>query len=119
MQRPRKGRLRFSEPQRTNLLGVYNGVILHADPRIPQAVSGADSTLAVASTRRAVFCGAQAAVMGYGRENGQNRFTWVEKAFDYGNSLGVSAGAIFGLKKSVFNSVDYATVVMATYAASS
>lgn len=101
----------------TGSLGVYNGVILHKDPRIPQAVSGADSTLAVASTRRAVFCGAQAAVCGYGRENGQNRFTWVEETFDYGNKLGVSAGMIWGLKKSVFNSTDFGTIVLATYAA--
>lgn len=34
-----------------------------------------------------------------------------------GNKLGVSAGMIFGLKKAVFNSVDYATIGISTYAA--
>lgn len=33
------------------------------------------------------------------------------------NMLGVSAGLIFGMKKTVFNSADFATIVMPTYAA--
>jgi len=39
-----------------------------------------------------------------------------EEEFDYGNKLGVSAGMIFGLKKSVFNSADFATIAIDTYA---
>jgi N4-gp56 family major capsid protein len=95
-------------------LGMYNGVILHADPRVPAAISAG---AAVTNTRRAVFMGAQAGVMGYGRDNGPERFTWVEELFDFQNQLGVSAGLIWGLKKAVFNSLDYATIVLATYAA--
>jgi len=95
-------------------LGVYNGVILHSDSRITQGVT---SGAAQASTRRAVFCGAQAAIMAYGRDNGPERFTWVEELFDYENELGVSAGLIWGLKKAVFNSTDYATIVCSSYAA--
>lgn len=33
------------------------------------------------------------------------------------NELGVSAGSIFGLKKTVFNSADFATITASTYAA--
>lgn len=33
------------------------------------------------------------------------------------NQLGVSAGLIFGLKKTVFNSLDYATITLDCYAA--
>ncbi len=95
-------------------LGVYNGVILHSDFRIPLAV---DSAVAQANIRRAIFCGAQASIMAFGRDSGPERFTWVEELFDYGNQLGVSAGLIFGLKKTVFNSLDYATIIMSTYAA--
>lgn len=95
-------------------LGVYNGVILHSDIRVGP---GINSSAAVANTRRAAFLGGQAAVCGYGRDNGPERFTWVEELFDYENELGVSAGMIWGLKKTVFNSLDFATVVMATYAA--
>ena len=56
-------------------------------------------------------------MLGYGRDNGPERYTWVEELFDYENELGVSAGLIFGLKKAVFNSADFATVVTSSYAA--
>lgn len=95
-------------------LGVYNGVILHSDTRVTQGVT---SGAAQSNTRRSVFCGAQAGMMAYGRDNGPERFTWVEELFDYENELGVSAGMIWGLKKSVFNSTDYATIVCSSYAA--
>lgn len=95
-------------------LGVYNGVVLHSDTRITQ---GVNSAAAVANVRRAVFCGAQSAAVAFGRDNGPERFTWVEELFDFENQLGVSAGTIYGLKKTVFNSVDYGTIVMSTYAA--
>lgn len=94
-------------------LGVYNGVILHSDARV---ANGCVTTTTYANTRRAVFCGAQAAVLGFGRDNGPNRFTWVEELFDYENELGVSAGLIWGLKKSVFNSTDFGTIAVSTYA---
>ena len=96
-------------------LGVYNNVVLHATTRVPYGVHSTTG-LDVTGVRRAILCGAQAGVVGYGRENGPTRYTWVEETFDYGNKLGVSAGSIFGLKKSVFNSADYATVVISTYA---
>lgn len=97
-------------------LGVYNQTILHSDTRIPQGVSGATG-LAVTAVRRNFFCGAQAAVVGFGQDNGPNRMTWDEKTFDYGNKLGVAVGMIWGLKKSVFNSADYGVIVIPTYAA--
>jgi hypothetical protein len=95
---------------------VYNGVILHSDSRVPNGVSGATG-LAVTAVRRNIFCGAQAAVMAYGQNNGPNNFHWAEQLFDYGNRLGVEAGSIWGLKKTVFNSTDYATIVLSSYAA--
>lgn len=96
-------------------LGVYNNVILHEDARVTQGYN--PSTLAAITTvRRAVFCGAQAGMIGFGRDNAPNKFTWVEELFDYENQLGVSAGLIFGLKKTTFNSADFATVVMSSYA---
>jgi len=99
-------------------LGMYNGIIIHSDYRMPLGVNSATTTNTVANTRRGVFVGAQAAMMAFGRDNGPERFTWVEELFDYENELGVSAGLIFGLKKTVFNSTDFATIVLATYAAS-
>lgn len=98
-------------------LGVYNGTILHSDYRVTPGVSGATSNGAsVANVRRAVFAGAQACMMAYGRDAGPERYTWVEELFDYENQLGVSAGLIFGLKTTYFNSQYFAAIVESTYA---
>lgn len=99
----------------TGALGIYNGIILHEAYRIPNAVSNAGA--AVASTRRAVLCGAQAAIFACGQDNGPEKMTWNEELFDYQNQLGVEAGMIFGLGKTTFNSADFATVCLDTYAA--
>lgn len=96
----------------TGALGMYNGVVLHRWNRIP-------ASPAAATVRRAALCGAQAIAMAFGQGNGPSKFTWVEKEFDYGNQLGVSAGSIFGMKKIQFNSKDYGVIVMSTYAAAS
>lgn len=95
-------------PIYTGALGEYNGVILHESTRVPFVTAG---------VYRAVFSGAQAGAIAFGQNNGPNMFTWVEELFDYGNQLGVSAGTIFGTKKMVFNSQDFGTIVIATYAA--
>lgn len=100
----------------TGALGVYHGVILHEAVRVAPGVHSVNGT-AVANTRRAVFCGAQAAMLAFGQDNGPDKFVWVEELFDYENQLGVSAGTIFGLKKARFNSADFATIVASTYAA--
>ena len=98
-------------------LGVYNGAIIHSDYRVSTGAAVASSTVAITTVRRAVLCGAQAGMIGFGRDNGPERYTWVEELFDYENELGVSAGLIFGLKKTVFNSLDFATIVTSSYAA--
>lgn len=88
-------------------LGEYSGVILHESTRIPSVTT---------NVRRAVLCGAQAVIMGVGQDNNPEKMTWVEETFDYGNQLGVSAGLIFGMKRAVFNSIDFGTVVVSTRA---
>jgi N4-gp56 family major capsid protein len=102
-------------PIYTGALGEYNGVVLHSSTRVPQGVNGAS---AVTTTRRAIFCGAQAALMAYGQKDQSAEMSWVEELFDYQNQLGVSAGMIAGLKKAVFNSEDFGVITASTYAAS-
>jgi N4-gp56 family major capsid protein len=103
-------------PIYTGALGEYNGVILHSSARLPQAISGS-AAVAITNTRVAAFCGAQAVGMAFGRDNGPERFNWVEDFFDYDNQFGVAAGCIAGMKKLVFNSADFATIQVNTYAA--
>ena len=94
-------------------LGEYNGVILHESTRIP----GWDSGVNTSGTRKAVLCGAQAACFGTGRRDSGTQMKWTEELFDYENQLGVSASMIWGLKKSVYNSIDFATIVCPTMSA--
>lgn len=97
-------------------LGVYNGVILHEAFRVTQGVNSSTGA-AISTVRRAVLCGAQAAFIGFGQNSSFKEMEWNEKLFDYGNQLGVKAGAIFGIKKAQFNSLDFGTVTVSTYAA--
>jgi N4-gp56 family major capsid protein len=99
----------------TGALGMYNNVILHEAVRVTQGVSAAGA--AISTVRRAVLCGAQSATIAFGGGSEAGSMNWVEDMFDYDNQLGVSAGAIYGLKKTVFNSVDFGTIVVPTYAA--
>ena len=71
----------------------------------------------VANTRRAIFCGAQAAGVAFGKGGGKNKFTWKEQLFDYDRELGVRTSWISGVKKSVYNAEDFGTITLTTYAA--
>lgn len=103
-----------NNPIFSGAMGVYNGIILHECESIP---NGADGTTVVANTRRAVICGAQAAHIGWGQDYDAAAFDWVEDTFDYKKELGVKAGSIFGIKKTVWNSHDYGAFVVSSYAA--
>jgi N4-gp56 family major capsid protein len=98
----------------TGALGVYNNTILHEWTRLPAAVNAG---AAMANTRRGVFCGAQAAVFAMGQGTSADQPNWYEQLFDYGNKLGVAGGMIAALKKTVFNSADFGTIVISSYAA--
>lgn len=98
----------------TGALGMYNGVVLHEWSRLPNIV-GTPSSGAVANFRRAVFAGAQSACIAFGQGNSEQP-NWYEELFDYGNQLGVAGGLIGGLKKTIYNSQDFGTIVISTYA---
>lgn len=106
-------------PIYTGALGSYNGTLLVESTRVPLGVHSSTAA-SVANTRRAIFCGAQTAGLVIGRQGGEpDRFRWVEKHFDYDNELGISVGMVFGLKRFQFNSVDFGSIVVPTYAAAS
>ncbi len=77
------------------------------------------TSAAVTTPGREIFCGAQAAIFATGRENKHmpdQRMSYREEEFDYGNQLGVAAGSIYGITKTRFNSADFSTIVMSSYA---
>lgn len=102
-------------PIYSGALGEYNNTILHKWNRLPVGVSNAGA--AQTSTRRAVFCGAQAGAVAFGKEFSEGvHYKWIEELFDYERELGVSTQTIWGIKKATFNSQDFGTIVATTYA---
>jgi N4-gp56 family major capsid protein len=97
----------------TGALGVYNGVVLHEWTRLPGDANTPISTNA--SVRRNVFCGAQALAFAWGQGYSEEP-KYVEDYFDYERQLGVSVQTIAGCKKLVFNSKDFGTIVISSFA---
>ena len=93
-----------NNPIYNGALGEYNGVILHESTRIRGLST--DSNV-----KFNVLCGAQAACFATGRRDEDTQMKWVEEMFDYENQLGISAALIGGLKKTVFNGIDFGTIV--------
>ena len=130
-----------NNPIFTGSVGMYNGVIIHEDARIPRigadnktslgadsgaAPASADKTQALAGTTlanysditRGVFMGAQSGCIAFGRSYGLSgsnvKFKWTEVLNDYENQLGVSAALVYGCKKSVFDSKDFGTLALSS-----
>jgi N4-gp56 family major capsid protein len=102
-------------PIYTNALGEWNNVILRSTQDVTQ---GINSGSAVTTVRRAVLMGAQALVCAYGNSNnyGPMTYRWSEELFDHDRELELGAWSIWGCKKTRFNSSDFGTLVVSTYA---
>lgn len=94
-------------------LGMYNGVLLFENTRIPALTDNAGTQ----NVRRAILLGAQAGCIAFGRGYGKAVYSWEEELFDYGNQLGIAAGCVGGMVKTRFNGSDFATVAIDTWAA--
>jgi N4-gp56 family major capsid protein len=103
-------------PIYTGAIAEYNGCVIHESTRVTLGVNSSTGA-ADAEARRAVLCGAQAALMAFGQGNGPNRMSWVEELFDFKNQLAVSAGFIAGMKKTRFNSKDFGVLTLSSYSA--
>ena len=123
-----------NNPIFTGAVGMYNGVIIHEDARIPRAGSGSKTSLGaeVAASDasggtsagankdicRGLFFGAQAGCVAFGRSYGLTgsnvKYKWTEVLNDYENQLGVSAALVYGCKKTVFNSKDFGTIALSS-----
>ena len=95
-------------------LGMYHRTLIHENSRVTNAVANAGT--AVANTKRALFAGAQAAVLAFGRsQNDSQKFRWLEELRDFGRQIGIGVSAIWGLVKVQFNSSDFGVSVIDTY----
>lgn len=103
-------------------LGMYNGVVLRESEDVTPGLTSKGAP--IETVRRAVLLGAQAAVMGWGKDVNNNKYNLVEEMFDYYRELGVAAKTVFGCAKTRFTASksegvteDFATVVVSSYAA--
>jgi N4-gp56 family major capsid protein len=129
-----------NNPIFTGAVGMYNGVIIHEDARIPRI--GADNKTSLGTTlglptvntaaevnkgtkltnfeniTRGIFLGAQSGCIAFGRSYGLSgsnvKFKWTEVLNDYENQLGVSAALVYGCKKSVFDGKDFGTIALSS-----
>jgi N4-gp56 family major capsid protein len=99
----------------TNSLGEYADVILHKHRNVIRFDDyGSGINLPAA---RALFLGAQAGLIAYGQDSGPSRYSWNEDRDDRGNALAITAGTIFGIKKTRYNSKDFGVIAIDTYSA--
>lgn len=113
----------------TGALGMIDGTLIHVASRAPwgslaQFNSGLTlNPLQVGGAgglgeniARGVFVGAQAVAMGFGRAYDTSaKLKWVEESLDANNQLRVTAGCVYGMKKTIFNSEDYGTITLSSF----
>ncbi|MFP4037001.1 MAG: N4-gp56 family major capsid protein [Desulfobacteraceae bacterium] len=97
-----------------NALGAYGGVILHKHRNVIRFDDYGDS--ADLDAARALFLGAQAGMIAWGGGSAYGRYSWNEEKDDRGNALAITAGSIYGTKKSRYNSKDFGVIAVDTYA---
>jgi N4-gp56 family major capsid protein len=105
-----------SNPIYSGALGEYNGVILRKANDVMPGVNSS-SGASISTVRRAVLLGAQAGAIAFGKGRSATNYRWEEELFDYKRELGVSVQTILGMKKCIFDSEDFGSVVVSTYAA--
>lgn len=110
----------------SQMVAKYGNVNIYSRERVAMGVSSADNS-AVANVRRAVLCGKNALAFasrfsgaltdGPKSTNGNTPFMFKTELKDYEYIKGIEARAIYGLKKVQFDSEDFGSIVISTYAA--
>lgn len=103
-------------PIYSDALGEYNNVILKKANHVTQGVNSSTGA-AITTVRRAVLLGAQSCAIAFSKNGGATNYNWNEELIDHKRQLEVSAMSIWGLKKTVYDSADFGTVVVSSYAA--
>lgn len=113
-------------PLFTRALGLWGNVLFFEEPHITRGVhssTGASQN----NVRRAVFCGAGALQMAYGRyqSGAEERLKWFNGSYDHDRKFAASAGSIMGCNVPYYNFKDssgttsrrHGSIVISTYCA--
>lgn len=99
-----------------NALGEYADVIMHKHRNVIRFDDyGAGANV---EAGRALFMGVQAGLVAYGQGSSKNRYSWNEDKDDRGNALAITAGQIYGIKRTIFDSATYGLIAVDSAAAS-
>jgi N4-gp56 family major capsid protein len=98
----------------TGALGEHNSCILRESQDVTKGCNSSTSA-AVDNTRRAVLLGAQSACMANKKYKNGELVKWNEEQFDHGREVEMTAFKVWGLKKVVYDSADFGTIVCTTY----
>lgn len=90
-----------------NSLGKYGKLVLYSHPKIPVI----DSTYGVCYN---LLVGAQAGFIAHGNSGNGLHYAWHEEVDDRGNLPVIDTGAIFGIQRAMFNSVDFSSMLVKT-----
>ncbi|MCK5645055.1 MAG: N4-gp56 family major capsid protein [Gammaproteobacteria bacterium] len=99
-----------------NSLGEHGGMILHKHRNVIRFSATYGGTSSGVTAARALCLGAQAGMIAWGRGSAHGRYSWNEETDDRGNALVMTAGAMYGTKKTRFNSKDFGVIAVDTYA---
>jgi len=95
-------------------LGMVNNAVLHVHENVIRFSDYGTGTNLPAS--RALFLGRQAGACAYGTRGKGMRLDWFEEKEDRGNEIVITAGLIYGFKKTRFNGHDFGVLTIDTYA---
>lgn len=97
-----------------NSLGEFNGVILHKHRNVIRFSDYGSGSITTAA--RSLLLGAQAGMIAWGGAiAGVSRYSWNETPIDRGNALAITAGSIYGIQGSYYNSKWFGRVAVDTY----
>jgi len=107
-------------------VGKYANVNIYVATRVANGVNGSNSA-AIPTVRRAILCGANAASVaskfsgaftdGQRNNGGDTPVKFFTQLNDYDYNMGLEARMMYGLRKNVFDSEDFGSIVISTYAA--
>jgi len=98
-----------------DFIGVYNSVAMFKHPKVVYHDDW--GSLGATYGARNLMLFAQAGVLAFGSPGNGLRFSWHEEEEDRGNVQVIDIGMMMGIKKAVFNGVDFGVITIAAAAA--
>ncbi len=97
----------------------YNQTLIISTDKVPNGVHSGTGAVQT-NVRRAIFVGKQAGCVAFGQgfsANGATTpgFAYMEDLIDVGKWRRIAISSIFGIEKTIFNSIDHGTTVISTY----